>query len=308
MKKYVTGLSILLLVLLSLVACDNKSKDSGSENQTEVEIYYINSKTSGLVSESYVLTGTTKEQKVDELLIKLAEAPENIVYKSALPENVVVRDSSFDSEGLLTIDFEATYDEISGIDEVLCRASIVKTICQISEVEFIQFNVNGQRLKDSNDSYVGLMTAEDFIENTSTNTNYKVNLYFANEDGTALIEYVTDINYTGIGSIEELVIKQLINGPTEMGMYETIPEGTILLNVTTKEGICYVDFNEKFLEKLQGISEEVAIYSIVNTLTELPNISKVQFLINSGSKKTFLDGRKLDEIFERNLSIIEETK
>ena len=53
------------------------------------------------------------------------------------------------------------------------------------------------------------------------------------------------------------MINQIINGPTELGLYPTVPEGTTLLNVTTKESICYVDLNEKFLEKLPNISDEV---------------------------------------------------
>ena len=141
-------------------------------------------------------------------------------------------------------------------------------------------------------------------------TNYPVSLYFANKKGDGLIESTANINYNGTGSIEELVIKQLINGPTEIGMYPTIPEGTTLLNVTTKEGICYVDFNEKFLEKIPEITNETAIYSVVNSLMELPkrNISKVQFLINGEVVPTYREAFAFDGYFERNLSLIKSTK
>ena len=93
-------------------------------------------------------------------------------------------------------------------------------------------------------------------------------------------------------------------------MYPTIPEGTTLLNVTTKEGICYVDFNEKFLEKIPEITNETAIYSVVNSLMELPkrNISKVQFLINGEVVPTYREGFAFDGYFERNLSLIKSTK
>ena len=147
---------------------------------------------------------------------------------------------------------------------VLCRATI-ETLCQIPGIVFVLFNVNDQPLIDSNGVQTGLMTAEFFIENTSAETNYKVTLYFANETGDLLKKTTRNIYYTGTSSIEELVINQLINGPTERGLYATVPEGTTLLNVSTKEGICYVDLNEKFIEKLTDITDEVAIYSIVNS-------------------------------------------
>jgi germination protein M len=172
----------------------------------------------------------------------------------------------------------------------------------------VQINVNGSPLIDSNGDVVGLLTADYFIDNTEASTPYRIKLYYANRKGDALVEYDTDVYYTGTTSLEELAIKQLINGPTEIGMYNTIPEGTVLLNVTKNDGICTVDFNEKFLEKLPDISEQVAIYSVVNTLVELPDIKKVQFAINSQVVKTIWDDIPFDVLFERNLDIIEATK
>lgn len=303
MKKTITA-GFLLFISMLLGACSNVDKNHTIDDKSVVEVYYINAKASGLASEPYNLIGTEKEEQVKELLYMLKKKPEDIAYKSAMTDNVIVKDFSFNEDGQLTINFESAYDEMTGISEVLCRAVIVKTICQLPDVEYIQFNVNGQPLMDS-DGVVGLLTKEDFIDSTGGETNYKVKLYFANEDGKALVEYVTDINYSGTGSIEELVIEKLIEGPTELGMYRTIPEGASLLNVTKKDGICYVDFDKKFLEKLPNVTAQITIYSIVDSLVELPNINKVQFMINGEVIKTFQENTTFDGFFERNLSLIE---
>jgi germination protein M len=306
MKKQLAIIAIVLMALL-LGACDKNSNDKEADNKSVVSVYYLDSKSSGLVSEDYELIGTEKEEQIEELLYMLKKGPENVVYKSALPENVTIKEFSFNEEDQLTINFETTYSELEGIPEVLCRAAIVKTVCQMEGVEYVVFNVNGQPLKEA-DKVVGFLTEEDFIDSTGTDTKTKVKLYFANGSGDELVEYETSINYTGIGTLEELVLQQLINGPTEIGMQSTIPEGTILLNVSTKEGICYVDFNEKFLEKLPDISDEIAIYSIVNTLVELQGINKVQFTINSEIVKTYREGTPFDVTFERNLDLIKGSK
>lgn len=293
---------ILLAALLS--ACKKDDKDILNDRK-EVNVYYFDTKTSSIVSEPYVPQGETKAELVDELLNKLKQVPENVIYKSALPESVTVKEAYFNLDGRLTINFDSNYSSLTGIPEVLCRAAIVKTLCQIPGVELIEFNVNGQPLKDSNDVVVGFLTAKDFIDNIEDEMSYKVNLYFANEQGDALIQVTSDVYYNGTGTIEELVIKQLINGPTELGVYDTIPEGTTLLNVSTNEGICTVDFNEKFLEKLPNITDEVAIYSVVNTLVELNNVNKVQFKINGQVQKTYREGIPFDKYFERNLTLID---
>lgn len=302
MKKLLgTGLLFLILTVI-LTGCNKDGKQNNLKN--EYNIYYIDTKSAGIVSESYVPVGTTKEDLVEELLRALKTDPKNVVYKRALPDTVTIREYGFSADDSLTINFEANYSELKGIPEVLCRATIVKTLSQIPGVDYIIFNVDSQPLIDSNGIKIGLMTDDDFIETIGAETNYKVTLYYAAEGGENLVATNSIIDYSGSGSIEEIVINQLINGPTELGMRKTIPDGTTLLNVNSREGICYIDFNEKFLDPLPGISEEATIYSIVNSLVELPDINKVQFQINGKLVDAYRDFTPFNGFFERNLDII----
>ena len=43
-----------------------------------------------------------------------------------------------------------------------------------------------------------------------------------------------------------------------------------------------MDFSSEFLNKRKSITADVAIYSVVNTLVELPTVNKVQFSIDGG--------------------------
>lgn len=308
MKK--KALIILLLVAVILLgACSNKNNDA-SDNGS-VKVYYINSKTSGLVSENYKLISTKTEDKIHELLYNLQKAPENAMYKSALPadtDNMEDTDITFNfdqSKEYLTVDFNASYDTLSQVAQVLCRAVIVKTLSQLEEVTYIQFSREGQLLKDFDGKAVGIFTADSFIDNIEDSTYYKVKLYFANKAGNKLIEYTTELNYSGTQSVEELVINQLINGPTEAGMYRTIPEGTVLLNISKADHTCTVDFNSKFMDKIPDIDENIAIYSIVNSLAELPDIDKVQFTIESEVQKKYWKDVSFNAAFDENLNYVE---
>jgi len=118
------------------------------------------------------------------------------------------------------------------------------------------------------------------------------------------------IPYLGNISIEKLIIERLIAGPIEEeeDMIHTLPSGTELIKVTTKDGICYVDFTDKFLDKVNGVEDEVILYSVVNSLVELSTINKVKFTINGQEKKNYRDIDNFDELFERNLEIVEGSK
>jgi len=303
MKKLLPVI-LIIIMMVSFTACNKKQSDDYDKNH--VNVYYINTKTSGIVSEKHKLINTDLEEQISELLTTLKKGPKNLFYKSVLPDKVTYK-FTINKDNTLTIDFDSTYNELVGVDEILCRAAIVKTLCQLKGVDLIQIYVNGSPI-DSNGDVVEALTATDFIDNTETNTDYKIKLYFANKKGDALVEYDSNINYSGTSTIEELAIQQLINGPTVLGMSDTIPEGTTLLNVVKSDGICTVDFNDKFLNKLPSVKENITIYSIVNTLVELPNISKVQFTIEGKVVNTLWDDMELDNLFERNLDLIEATE
>ena len=54
------------------------------------------------------------------------------------------------------------------------------------------------------------------------------------------------------------------------------------------------------------VTEAVPVYSIVNSLTGLPGISRVQILINGETDLVYRESIRFDTIFERNLDLVEE--
>ena len=102
------------------------------------------------------------------------------------------------------------------------------------------------------------------------------------------------------------MVRQLIAGPLpeETGMQSAMPHGTIINKVTKKDGICYLDLNGMFLEDLPGVTDEVVIYSIVNSLAEISGISKVQFMVNGEVQKKYRENIPFDGLFERNLDLV----
>ena len=194
--------------------------------------------------------------------------------------------------------------------EILCRSAVVRTMCQIPEVEYVNFLVGNNPLMDSNETPVGPLNAESFVENMGDEINMytetTLDLYFANAEGDKLVDEMVAIRYSSNMSVEKLVLEQLIRGPITKDAYPTIPSDTKILSVSTKDGICYVNFDEGFLGQGYNVLEEIPIYSIVNSLTEIPGINKVQILINGETNRVFQESIRFETIFERNLDLIEE--
>lgn len=303
-----TAAVIIMLCLLLCSGCQQQRELPEEDLQGTIKLYYLNQEGTKIVSETYRPEADTDEKLLTELVAALDLEPKEAEHQKAKPETVMILDYSLNANGLATLKFDASYQSIVGTAEVLMRAAIVKTLCQIESVSYIEFYVSDQPLMRSSGRPVGVMKEEDFIDNTGASTefyqNAYVSLYFSDETGTALVESNLKITYDGTISTEQLILNQLINGPVEESMRVTIPEGTVVNKVVVKDGTCYVDFNEKFLDKREDITEEVTIYSIVNSLAELSNIYKVQFTINGETQKSYVT-LDFSGAFERNLDIIE---
>ena len=188
----------------------------------------------------------------------------------------------------------------------------MRTVCQIPGVDYVAFFVNDQSLLDSNQVPVGLMNADLFIENAgeqiNTYNSVTLDLYFANATGDKLVKERDTFNYSSNTSLEKLIVEQLIKGPVSEYTYPCIPPETKLLNITTKDGICYVNFDAGFLGQGYDVAEAVPIYAIVNSLVELQNVNKVQILVSGETPKVYREKISLETIFERDMDLVETAK
>ncbi len=76
-------------------------------------------------------------------------------------------------------------------------------------------------------------------------------------------------------------LEELIAGPLPEGCISPLPDGTRLRGVKVKDGLATADFSEELVKRFPGGSsnEAATVYSIVNTLTSLPGVEKVQILV-----------------------------
>ena len=309
MKK---GFIIIFLLMLSLLAACGQEK---KEEETEFQVYYLNKEETEVVSLSYApkTAPADKEALIDELLSVMAIQPDQVGYHPVIlgyqVKDCIVRESQ------VTLNFSKEYEMQDFTREVLSRAAIVKTLTQLESVQLVLFQVEGKNLADSLGEEVGVQSADSFLDNTGQDMKkYEettLNLYFASLNKDRLIKVNRTLHYNTNISLEKLVVEQIIAGPLSTKnyvaeTYPTISKETKIISVSVKDGICYVNLSKHFLTLVDKVTPEVALYSLVNSLTELPGISKVQFAVEGDTKASFGEKYQLTTLFERNLELLEE--
>ena len=298
--------ALLLAITACITACGQKEENVSGKSY---EIYYVNNEETKIVEREYVSGTTDGRLLMEELLEQLTHISEKMDYEMLLGKEISVEGHTLDN-GLLTLDFGESYHNLKGTREILVRASIVRTLTQIPDVERMAFTVRGEQLTDAAGAAVGVMAADTFIENAGNEINayekVDLKLYFANETGDSLVEENRrNVVYNSNISLEKLVVEKLVEGPTTEGAYPTVNPTTKIVSVNVKDGTCYVDLNNDFLSQPYNVASDVTIYSITNSLVELSNVNRVQISVNGESNISYRENMSLNNVFERNLDILD---
>lgn len=116
----------------------------------------------------------------------------------------------------------------------------------------------------------------------------EVNLYFSDYQAMYLVPEKRKISMPS--SLAKQVVIEIINGPKNSNLYPTIPKGTQLNELYIADDIAYVDLSDEVSKNHPGGSsaELMTVYSIVNTLTEIPPIKGVQILIEGNERESLV--------------------
>ncbi|MCR4604936.1 MAG: GerMN domain-containing protein [Eubacterium sp.] len=310
-KKYLFYLICVLSALIFMTACD--------DNQSKGEaytMYYLDSAGEKLVSEEYTVVADESDMKaiILEIINQLQQNGKNGVYISPIEKEIEYDRMEF-KNGQLKLFFSGAYNNKTGVREILSRAAIVKSLCGIDGVDTVEFFVEEQPLLIGGNS-VGQMNDDSFVEDLGDEGEPQkrmVRLYFADSTGRKLTAIDTTVTYPAAEKIAKLLVESLIAGPEAIldtdvtGLIRTIPKGTVLNSVTIRDNICYVDLSREFAELIPNVTSDATVYSIVNTLCELPNINRVQFTIDSAVRERYGDTKGFNTAMERKLDIINDT-
>lgn len=166
----------------------------------------------------------------------------------------------------------------------------------------IIFFFNSDNSKNTLNSLTEYTPAQEFSDDEIRKTI--ISLYFKNIETNTLIAEAKAIDVKEL--YEEpytYLINMLIKGPESEKLESAIPEGTKVNSCTLKGNTVYVDLSKEFVNNApSGITEEsMIIYSIVNTLTELNEVTGVKILINGEENKSFNDNAiSFKDIFVKN--------
>ena len=298
---------LLFTFMLTLVSC--ASREEESKSSAGVFVYDIEEGGSGIKANEYALAASEEDisECVRELLQRMIDGPDGDRTGAAIPAEVSTITFTTGAQ-TVGVNFDSAFNDVPQLRRLLCEAAVVRTLCQIPDVYAVSFAVEKMPLTDLRGNPIGVLTPDSFTDiDGSTLEGYErseLHLFFADETGKHLVERSETVTYSAETAPDRVVVESIIAGPKSSEVFATVNPSTVINDVMTDNGICYVSLNRDFLNKTTNVSDEVLIYSLVNSLTQLGNVNKVQILID-GRSDARLGEYDLSKLFERNLEMIE---
>jgi Signal transduction histidine kinase len=211
----------------------------------------------------------------------LSDSVEEVMNQLQLIEGLSFTGYLIDKDGNIDLSMQA-----EGLTEeqlLLSKAAIVKSVSGLSKSGETIITITDESgvLIESASYRDNAFFYYDDAEDSAVNKG-EIVLYLPNEHGNRLRKVIAYVTISSDESASEAVMKQLI-------AYNVLPEGTEIRSISVMNGTATIDLSDEFLTGDVVAGDRIVIYSIVDSLTSLPNVRGVQFLIEGKNIGMFHD-------------------
>lgn len=283
-------IGLLLLLIAAAAACSLILKYSSTNKKTyAIELYFINENATSIQAQKHEIKYEYESELPEKVIEQLRRGPSDSKSMRVMDKGVRWKITA-DGTRLL-VDFSQKFLTTDSSKNLLATYAVVKSLCGIDGITAVKVTVEGGEIIAPDNSRIDYLTDKDI--NLEGDTHYEesraIKLYFKNKDTGALESETRVIKSANAEPIEKLIVLELIKGPNSSDKESVLTPDTQILSAESAEGTAYINMSQSFVDKNSGTGdkEQNAVFAIVNSICELPNINSVQFLVEGKKVRGF---------------------
>lgn len=143
------------------------------------------------------------------------------------------------------------------------------------------------------------------LENEQFAHTMNVKLYYPDDSGMRLVEVKRKVKIDKATDKYTAAVKALLDEPAEENLTKIFPKNAGIRSVKVADGLATVDLDGNITKNFVGGStgEEFLVGSVVNTLTNFPEVKRVKFLVDGQEIETLSGHMDLSTPLERMNSL-----
>ena len=270
-------IALMLCLCLCLCACTVQPQtESGIFYYLRTDLTYAGSE-DVIVPEIRELAGLDGD--LDRLLSLYLTGPVTEGLENPLPADSTLTKWSL-IDGVLALDFGPSLAQLDGIDLTIAAGCLARTFLPLTAAKTLVLTAGGALLDGQ--TALRLTDADLSLRDDSLDRLLQVlTVYYADAERRYLIGQEVRLDPAASESLPYQLLELLLTPPQNSGLYSPLPVGTEILSVSVTDGLCTVELNTVFESRrfYSQTGQLLSLMSIVNTLTALPEIERVEFMV-----------------------------
>ncbi|CEP67717.1 GerMN domain [Moorella glycerini] len=271
---------------------------------SQVLVYYLTQDGAYLVPVTVTFNPTREVAKV--AVEKLLAGPQVDGLKGVMPDGVKLRDVYLlDNQQTVYVDLtkELLQMKDNGQAERAIKAMVL-TLTSLDNARYVQVLVEGQAVPEIGGVKLDTPLARPATINSllKKDNQQGVQVYFNDASANFLVPVTVALPPGATGSdLPRAAILALLAGPPpDSRLVRTIWPGTRLLDLKIEHGLATVNFSREVTGYGGGSAAETALLnSLLFTLTQFPEINRVQLLIEGQKREYLPEGSAIDKPLSR---------
>lgn len=221
------------------------------------------------------------EPTMEEMVLALLEGPVSDDLESPFPPGVELLSITVnENTHTARVDLSEQYGDLVGFDLTLADYCITLTLCQRPDIEAVRVTVEGSIIpyRDRQKMTAGDVLLSGITEEPGT---FLAALYFPNRNSGMLSTEYRQVSRTDGSRAVDIVMEELLKGPSERGQNDSMPEGVRIRSLTVSDGVCEIDLSGEFVTNAPENEAQagLTLYALVNTLCALGGVTQVRLLV-----------------------------
>ncbi len=274
--KRMIALMLFLTLLLGLFGCEQP------ELRTPGTFYYLRTETAytgidGVIApEQRELDGIRED--LGAILDLYCQGPVSAGLENPLPPDAFLLSHTLEDE-VLTLVFSPQLAQLNGIELTAAAGCLTRTFLGLTGAKKLILKADGALL--GGQTAMELSTADLELQDDSLDRMLQdFTVYYTNLDRRYLIGQEVSVDPSAQESIPMQLLELMLMPPAGSNLHSALPEGTRIEGVSVVDGLCTVELSTEFEDRrfYSLTSQVLSLMSVVNTLTALPEIQRVEFV------------------------------
>ena len=277
MKHKLTALVLCLAMLAALAGCGGIGTEAA-----EYRFYYYCAEPDYSAEHPLIRPEVRESESYDsfaELLTAYFAGPLDPALQLPLPRDTVLTDWRLEN-GTLRLDFSRELSLLTGVDLSVACGCIAQTFFALPQVRRVVITA-GDALLEGQGAIT--LTPDQLLlrDDSMDRLVAEYTLYYLDTDRRYLIAREETVNLASLEGLESYLVERLLEPAEGSGLSSALPLGTRVLGIQVTDGVCTVNLSREFEANAFGsVSDQrLTLLSVVNTLTQLEDISQVEFAV-----------------------------